>query len=1478
MATTDRKKMYIAKDGEILYDKQIEQYLYCVSAEQEFGDQSEIYIKHGYVLHGKEALKQKLADDVRDALKISGINKWLDKLESEAKAKKNEKVKQSAEGNTKNVSASVAENLSKIHKKLPSKVQNSTILDKTLEETKDACQKMCDIKQKSAQMVESVAAEVHKKLPSELKSVADTSLQVAKHAWNTGQDVIRTATEAGKVIQSGELPEVDFSGNADSTRSFRGHATPLHKTSDRVRVGEAQLQLEGHLHSSTQLSGKFSDKNVTLDGEFDADLSANAEVVGLDIQTGDYTKQGIAQQSAIKATNKKDDTKQSTVKADARNEKMFKVKGKFRGQASASAKGASIKINRHRCDEPHAATTDVPDIEKNITAHAEATGVKVDIRTNNKPQSNNNFSEKKSHPKLRMQGKASASATGADVKVGSKFIAGEESNAITLEAHAHAEAKGLEMQIGNKIEKPKFKGASASAKFQATGAAVRLGNVTKAERDTSVSATAESRVVGAELNMGNVSLDKGSSLGVAKVSDVQAGLKAFNFHAGMGGKTGVQASTAVQFGNVALNLGPPSLNISPFAFNLGFGGGIKSSTGTAAKGDKGTTSKGNDNPSSGHDDTTCGNYNQGYGTSSSTATNSNGSDGNTAGINYSSEGNPNSYTSAEQVSTASNINSSASNHRVRGSGSQLSGSYSTSAGNDNSGNTQNAGYTMYNNTSSHKQDTTASGQNRIGADNKCSGSRSENACKLENGSNNNYNCSNPENDGFYCDDNGYVTHLEDSPHSTAQFAYGTGSYSYTDTTSSTPDHMYGISDQHNYMGADLTTNSNSHTVTAGNGSFNSSGHGHTGNTAMENYSTNSDSVNTSTATCHQEPNRKANPVNMSHPTVSTDDQNTVIGEAHALSCNPHQLSKSKESSETVEKSRTFNYQESKQKLTETFIKVREDLEVENTDNSLTASGRDAITGKNISTTSNISPFVFNLGFEGSIKGSTGTAAKGDKGTTSKGNSNPSSGHDDTTCGNYNQGYGTSSSTATSSNGSDGNTACVSGGNINGYISAGQVSTASNRNRSRSNHGMRGSRSQLSGNYSTSAGNDNSGNTQNVGYTMYSNTSSQKQDTNTNSKSGTGVDEKDCGSRSQNACKLANSSDNNHSGSNLQNDGFYFDENTGLFFNKNGGFCYGENSHVMYLEDSPHSASQFAHGTGFHSYTDTTSTTTDHMYDISDQHSYTETDLTTNSNSHTYMADNSSFNSSGHGHTGNSTMENYSTNSDSVNTSTVACHHEPNRKSNPVNMSHPTVSTDDQNTVVGEAHALSYNPHGLPRKLNEKNKQDKQAIHGKYSSSGNSQLRRANHQDVQSEKESKILKNDDLARKVSLVLSKSKASSKKVVKSQPFSRQESKQKLTETFIKVREELEAENTGKSSTANDGDDTTGKNISTSSKSILTKGISDDNDQQDIDDNEEEPIPDEKKKPFGSNKNVFTMDSIKVQKSNKSLQMIGPKVMGFK
>ena len=56
----DHKRLYIAKDGEILYGKQREEYLHCVSDEEESGDESEMYIKDGYILHGREAVKKSL--------------------------------------------------------------------------------------------------------------------------------------------------------------------------------------------------------------------------------------------------------------------------------------------------------------------------------------------------------------------------------------------------------------------------------------------------------------------------------------------------------------------------------------------------------------------------------------------------------------------------------------------------------------------------------------------------------------------------------------------------------------------------------------------------------------------------------------------------------------------------------------------------------------------------------------------------------------------------------------------------------------------------------------------------------------------------------------------------------------------------------------------------------------------------------------------------------------------------------------------------------------------------------------------------------------------------------------------------------------------------------------------------------------------------------------------------------------------------
>ena len=58
---------------------------------------------------------------------------------------------------------------------------------------------------------------------------------------------------------SGNLPEVSISGNADFTATLEGHVTPPQKTSNRTRVGEAQLKLQGRLHSNVQLNSKRKD-------------------------------------------------------------------------------------------------------------------------------------------------------------------------------------------------------------------------------------------------------------------------------------------------------------------------------------------------------------------------------------------------------------------------------------------------------------------------------------------------------------------------------------------------------------------------------------------------------------------------------------------------------------------------------------------------------------------------------------------------------------------------------------------------------------------------------------------------------------------------------------------------------------------------------------------------------------------------------------------------------------------------------------------------------------------------------------------------------------------------------------------------------------------------------------------------------------------------------------------------------------------
>ena len=592
-------------------------------------------------------------------------------------------------------------------------------------------------------------------------------------------------------------------------------------------MGEAQLEAKGHFHGDAQFSAKRNGENFSVGAAFDAELSADAELVGLDIQTGGHKKQKATQQAVVEATTSK--------------EKSHKFNARFEGQANASAKGASVKINTPRPDKPHP-TREAADLEIDATAQAQAIGVNVDIKTTDKPKPlPKSNSETNSHPKLRVQGKASASAMGIDVKAGSKLTVGEKSDAKTLEAHAHVEATGCEVKIGNKIEKPQFKGASASAKVKASGAAARLGNLYKFERDKGVAATAEARVAGAELNVGNINLDKGSSLGVAAVQEAKAGLTAFNVQVGIGGKAGIQSSTDASFGNIVFNLGPPSINIAPLKFNLGFGMGIKSSTGTAAKGGKGNASGEDGSNGSNGGSTSCG-HNCGGGSTNYNGRNITDTDG-------SNENNASSY-AFSGVNNGGDNNGS--DHEAISSGVQFieSGNISTTNGDNNIGNVQDTQNTRdaraYCKTSSHRGYATGSGKNGANVE-------SLSGHKLSNGNHNDGDLQ----DASCLDKNDCVKSTKGVTHSAAQFGYSNGSCNHTTITSGTLDG--GGANHKNQSNGNITTSY--------------SEDGHDGNNAMD---------HTSKDASHHNSNQSTSVSSRSHLTFSDDHNAVPGGTCHSL--------------------------------------------------------------------------------------------------------------------------------------------------------------------------------------------------------------------------------------------------------------------------------------------------------------------------------------------------------------------------------------------------------------------------------------------------------------------------------------------------------------------------------------------------------------------------------------------------------------------
>ena len=462
------------------------------------------------------------------------------------------------------------------------------------------------------------------------------------------------------------------------------------------------------------------------------------------------------------------------------------------------------------------------------------------------------------------------------MKIGNKITVGEQSDSKTLQAYVHTEAKGCELQIGNRYEKPKFKGGSASAKVQATGAAARLGNIYKSDSEMGVGATAEARVAGAELNMGNVNLDKGSSSGVAVVKEVKPGLTAFNVQAGMGGKAGIKASTDMQFGNVSCNLGPLNLKISPFAaFNLGFGGGIKGSAGSATKGSNGSDGRGDGSTTDSHKDSTSGRH-----TSNGSGGAGNASNGTAADVNYYTIANASGYVSSG--STANSGYNIARSYDVRGSGAQTGMGGSCSVNNSsNIGNTQ---YSQNSSTLSSKA--SKGGDVKGGCFKSTAIDEPGNSAELSGGS---YTSNNPHTTS---DENGSLIYQQGSSHSAPQSAYS--SISHDPTTMNHSNSRSGRA-QH---GKKVTSRYTDNYGNTGKGASHLGVYGANGSTGHGNNFKNDyfigANANRVEGPIKSKSNKSANTAadqgtNRKSSLVNTDDQNTQGDVENAALHNPHRL-------------------------------------------------------------------------------------------------------------------------------------------------------------------------------------------------------------------------------------------------------------------------------------------------------------------------------------------------------------------------------------------------------------------------------------------------------------------------------------------------------------------------------------------------------------------------------------------------------------
>ena len=440
------------------------------------------------------------------------------------------------------------------------------------------------------------------------EQILDSMKHLKQAVLNLDEDVSKTST----VLKSAERTATKIRKALPSKVKNSPIGKGLEMIKNVAQVGKDAIDM---VSSVTKLAKEtLTEINSEVNGSVQSGFQASAHASATPLQaTSSGVKVGHVQAKVEGSFNASTELGSTKVKIDAKL------------SASAECTGIDVTLgddkdnNENKDSHKHLSTDKAKMKEYRASfkgrAAVSAKGVSIKVNTTNKKK----LPASDKEPAVNVDVAADASAKGVDVQVGNKISTGSSTDNMTLDAHAHAEATGCEVLLGNRIKNPKFKGASATAKAKATGAAVKAGNYCKSEGKKSLSASAEANITGKELNVVNISVDKGGGIGVKAVAELKASVTAGNVHVGVGGQTGIHFSTGVQVGNIGINLGPPSLNIAPFSiFNFGFGGG---SSNTSTKGE--SNGNGGDGDTGGNDENFGGNSaNPGVGISNSGNANS----------------------------------------------------------------------------------------------------------------------------------------------------------------------------------------------------------------------------------------------------------------------------------------------------------------------------------------------------------------------------------------------------------------------------------------------------------------------------------------------------------------------------------------------------------------------------------------------------------------------------------------------------------------------------------------------------------------------------------------------------------------------------------------------------------------------------------------------------------------------------------------